>query len=153
MEWTERPGISVYTVSAFFGEYFLYGNFSGRCQGSGINPWSDVLGNGTRAPFTWTFNSANNTLNQPPEEKTNVYPNPFIKGKNTEKTITFADLPQAATLRIYTLSGDLIKILKHKAVARGGKEDWDISNAGSGVYLYVISSSEGVEKGKISVMK
>ncbi len=152
--WSGQNGqVLVFAPSVPFSANTLYTvTLAAGAMGAFSDPWSDVLGNGTRAPFTWTFHSADNTT-QPLEEKTNVYPNPFIKGKNTEKTITFADLPPAATLRIYTISGDLIKTIKHKDEAEGGNEEWDISNAGSGVYLYVISSPEGVEQGKISVMK
>ncbi len=82
-----------------------------------------------------------------------IYPNPYVKGNNSESKIYFSNLPQAATIRIYTMSGNLIKTLKHTAPAAGASQEWDISDISSGVYLFVIVSEGKKQTGKISIIK
>ena len=82
-----------------------------------------------------------------------TYPNPYVKGKNQSEGISFANLPKEATIRIYTVSGELVKVIKHKDIADGGSKDWNILGIASGVYMYCIESSEGMKKGKISIVK
>jgi hypothetical protein len=82
-----------------------------------------------------------------------VYPNPYIKGKSGGNKIIFANLPGESVIRVYTVSGELVQTIEHKGTAKGGQEEWDISNISSGVYLYMITSSEGTKKGKVSVIK
>ena len=82
-----------------------------------------------------------------------IYPNPYIKGKSLSEKIIFDNLPKEAMIRIYTVSGDLVKTIKHKDTADGGSEEWDISGITSGVYMYTIISSEGKKTGKVSIIK
>jgi hypothetical protein len=83
-----------------------------------------------------------------------VFPNPYrADDKSCPKKITFANLPEEATIRIYTLSGELVKTIKHKDIADGGSEEWDISGISSGVYMYEIISPANKEMGKLSIMK
>ncbi len=82
-----------------------------------------------------------------------VCPNPWIISKGYSEKIVFSELPQAATIRIYDVSGKLVKTIKHKSTADGGSEEWDVSGIASGVYIYCIELSEGVEKGKVTIVK
>ena len=82
-----------------------------------------------------------------------TYPNPYVKGKSLIEKISFGNLPKETTIRIYTVSGDLVKTIKHKDTADGGSKEWDISGIASGVYMYCIESSEGMKKGKVSIIK
>ena len=82
-----------------------------------------------------------------------TYPNPYVKGETSGEGISFANLPKEAIIRIYTVSGDLVKTIKHKDTADGGRKEWDISGIASGVYMYCIESSEGKKKGKMSIIK
>ena len=86
-------------------------------------------------------------------DKILVYPNPYVKRESSEEKITFANLHQEATIRIYTVSGELVKIIEHKDTADGGSEEWDVSGISSGIYLYTVISSEGTKKGKVSIIK
>jgi len=85
--------------------------------------------------------------------KLTVFPNPYVKSKDVGERINFGDLPQAATIRIYTLSGELIKEITHKAVTEGGSKEWDISDIASGTYIYSIISPGGKATGKVSIVK
>ena len=82
-----------------------------------------------------------------------VYPNPYIKGKSLNEIINFSNLPNEATIRIHTVTGKLIKTIKHKDTADGGSREWDVSEISSGIYLYTIISPEGKKTGKVSIIK
>lgn len=84
-----------------------------------------------------------------------VAPNPYIEGdathsfgQPTPRKIEFRNLPEKATIKIFSLSGDLIKTLQHGPDSNGnlfGSISWDqTSNSGllvaPGVYIYVVQS-------------
>ncbi len=83
----------------------------------------------------------------------NVYPNPYVKGKSAQEKINFGNLSKAAEIKIYSVAGELIKEIKHKDIADGGSEEWDISGISSGVYMYTIISPANQEIGKLSIIK
>jgi hypothetical protein len=75
-------------------------------------------------------------------------------------------LPSRCTIRIYTLAGDLIRIIEHYPTSDGGKEGdlggtekWDLLTMNSqvitsGIYLYHVSTPEGNSKvGKFAIIK
>ncbi|MCK4532272.1 right-handed parallel beta-helix repeat-containing protein [bacterium] len=82
-----------------------------------------------------------------------IYPNPWIGNKRQPAKIHFSNLPKEAILRIFTISGTLLKTIEHKNISDGGSEEWDISNIASGIYIYYIESLQGEKKGKVSVVK
>jgi len=82
-----------------------------------------------------------------------VFPNPYIAEKSSLPTVRFQNLPQNATIKIYTPAGVLIQTLQHHAAADKGSENWDVSQLAGGVYLYRVSYSGGGTSGKISVLK
>ena len=68
----------------------------------------------------------------------------------------FVSLPDICTIRIYTLSGELINTLEH--TDGSGAEDWNmLSESGrsiaAGVYLYNVESQYGNFNGKFAVVK
>jgi hypothetical protein len=82
-----------------------------------------------------------------------VAPNPYIDGDPehsfpTENKIEFRNLPERAKINIYSVSGDLVKSLRHGPDALGnlaGSLDWDQrSDSGllvaPGLYIYVVES-------------
>ncbi len=90
-----------------------------------------------------------------------VYPNPatrdalaefqqlFPSGDDpTGVRVNFANLPEARnTIKIFTLSGDLVETLEHDGTAGYGEISWNlISRNGqevvSGIYLYVVESDD-----------
>ncbi|MCK4532274.1 carboxypeptidase regulatory-like domain-containing protein [bacterium] len=82
-----------------------------------------------------------------------VYPNPYIKGKSLYKEINFTNLPRESTIKIYTISGLLVKTIQHNEIIDGGSRKLDISGIASGTYIYSITSSQGEKKGKVSLIK
>ena len=94
-------------------------------------------------------------------DKIRVVPNPYLgraKWENSpgEHKLQFANLPDQCTIRIYTLSGELVRTLDHGDGT--GTEDWDmLSEAGRGIaagmYLFHVESEYGNHTGKFAVIK
>ena len=102
-----------------------------------------------------------------------VVPNPYIVFNSWEKTseqrnVKFTHLPNECTIRIFTLAGDLVKVIKHKdtqtrPLDQGGTETWDFTNESpgmsqtaasgqliaSGVYVWHVESAVGEQVGKL----
>jgi hypothetical protein len=105
-----------------------------------------------------------------------VVPNPYIifngwEASTEQRVVRFTNLPGECTIRIYTTSGDLVKILHHRdrgthpgaqPLELGGTETWDFTNespgagAGSsgqliaaGVYVWHVESAVGEQVGKL----
>jgi len=85
-----------------------------------------------------------------------VYPNPYHADRAAEKRIVFAGLTPAATIRIYTLTGQLVRTLeKNDAFASCV---WDLANTdgtsvASGIYLYIIKSNSAEFRGKLAILR
>jgi hypothetical protein len=141
-----------------------------------------LVGNraGGSAPF---FNSYY-VLSAPGESDTltkvklnvKVVPNPYVFFNGWEKStdqryVRFTHLPNECTIRIYTMSGDLVRVIKHKDTKAqpldlGGTETWDFTNESpgstgtaisgqliaSGVYIYHVQSPVGEMVGKFAVI-
>ncbi len=82
-----------------------------------------------------------------------AYPNPYIKGKNSGNRITFFNLLPGAVIRIYTLSGALVKNIRPEDWSTNNSAEWDISGMAGGVYIYSVASPAGQSKGKVSIVK
>ena len=82
-----------------------------------------------------------------------VYPNPFVA--STGATLTFASLSGNETIRIYTISGELVF---STTLAGATTYNWNARNAGNklvarGVYLYLITRPNGEKRvGKLAVI-
>ena len=133
-----------------------------------------------------TYAVPGRTVSKEKERKIYVYPNPYKAGASwdgygeRERLIWFANLPARATIRIYTLAGDLVDEIDHhdesyngrdislldqktssqKTEFSGGEHGWDLISSNdqaiaTGLYLYTIKD-EGTGKiysGKFLVIK
>jgi hypothetical protein len=96
------------------------------------------------------------------ETATNVriVPNPFLSGAGDfnfsgqrANTILFVNLPPYCTLRIYTVTGDLIKTIEHQS---GSADDqWDLITASnqyvaSGVYILQVEEAQNLSRQAIA---
>ena len=97
--------------------------------------------------FTAPENSSGTNLVQEDVKKINVFPNPYYGYQYREVSrdnhyVTFSHLPDKATLRIFDLSGVLVKTIEH--VASSGQFDfWNLQNengypVASGIYIVYI---------------
>jgi len=94
-----------------------------------------------------------------------VVPNPYIvfdawESNSEERVVKFTHLPSRATIRIFTLSGDLVKVIQHHHASEdqefeyGGTANWDFLNdnqqlIAAGVYVYHVESDVGEYTGKL----
>jgi hypothetical protein len=90
-----------------------------------------------------------------------VVPNPYIvnaewETADGERRLEFINLPDVCTLRIYTLAGDLVKVIDHSGNA--GTAYWDVLSINEqgiapGIYFYSVESDYGSKIGKFAVIK
>ena len=103
-------------------------------------------------------------------DKIKVVPNPYyatnsFEGLNTftsgrgPREIQFRYLPQNCIIRIYTISGELVKEIHHTSSINYGTGKWDLLTkdnltASYGVYIYHIEAKSIGEKiGKLAIVK
>jgi hypothetical protein len=73
--------------------------------------------------------------------------------------ITFSNIPSECTIKIYTLSGELVRQIHHSdLVGPPGQENWDGNTSGgthaaSGVYLWRVESSTDGKNGKLMIIR
>ncbi|HQK23852.1 MAG TPA: hypothetical protein PLM66_13265, partial [Candidatus Latescibacteria bacterium] len=150
--------------------------------------WPVARDDGSGAPMTWTLGDVwkinpylVNTPNDVFEYKTTarvavdslvdmskitVVPNPFIirhelMPNENNPALYFTNLPPVCTVRIYTLSGDLVTVLQHatSGAAASGTAVWDLRNnnfqrVASGLYLYHVEDASGrTFVGKFAVVR
>ncbi len=106
-----------------------------------------------------------------------VYPNPYridggyaragyenrdrTKSAERARSIHFYNLPPVCTIRIYTLSGDLVEQIEHYNPGGGPEsqhERWNMISRNTqavvtGIYLYHVASDMGDQIGKIVIIK
>jgi len=74
-----------------------------------------------------------------------------------KRLIKFIHLPPKCTIRIYSLTGDLIDVIYHDDPIRG-EENWNLMSAAhrtiaSGIYIFTVESEYGTQVGKFVVIK
>jgi hypothetical protein len=124
-----------------------------RIEGAGLNSSNDEF----------VFNAGGIDVQSAKSElsRIKVVPNPYIahavwETKEGIRKIQFTHLPDVCTIRIYTLSGDLVKTIQHDNGT--GTEDWDMLSVNqqgitTGVYFYHVQSKYGEKMGKFAVIK
>ena len=83
---------------------------------------------------------------------TNAYESDY-----TAKIIKFVNLPLEATIRIYSSSGVLVRVLNYSATENGGMLDWNVRNrnnqvVASGVYFYHVESGDARYVGRMTIV-
>ena len=92
-----------------------------------------------------------------------VVPNPYIVRSRFNETsisrkLRFTNLPQECRISIFTVTGELVKVLDHNNQF-DGNEWWDLRSANNqeiapGLYIYHVESNNGEEKiGKFAVIR
>ncbi len=144
--WDTTPGIAKSLES---GKYYTTTGWD----------WSPVNPGFFASPSTYPMTHLDSVI---------VVPNPYNsrsynpKGaQGTIDRIFFKNLPQAATIRIYTAAGSPVKTLYHFAApgaADGASIGWDMSNdvnqvVATGVYIYTVECTAGPAQGRTAVGK
>jgi hypothetical protein len=84
--------------------------------------------------------------------------NPYLVGRG-ERRIYFMGLPPACTIRIYTITGDLVRVLSHSAPIDDGQEAWDLTSTDGmdvafGVYIFHVEApGVGESVGRFALIK
>ncbi|MFC1546176.1 hypothetical protein ACFL4O_00465 [bacterium] len=83
-----------------------------------------------------------------------AFPVPF-KPSEGHSEITFMNLPYECSIKIYTLTGELVKTIEHNT---GLSHNWDVKNESekflaSGVYIYYIESSDDSNEGRLIIVR
>ncbi|NWF49698.1 MAG: hypothetical protein HXY49_04075 [Ignavibacteriaceae bacterium] len=99
-----------------------------------------------------------------------VVPNPYVGAASFEpqrfavtgrgeRKIEFRNLPNQCEIRIYTLTGELVKTIKHDGDINTGAVSWDLRNLDNlevapGLYLYHVDGKDiGTYVGKFAIIK
>jgi hypothetical protein len=84
-----------------------------------------------------------------------AFPVPFVAKKHDK--ISFRNLPDSGSIKIYTVSGELVKEISF-GPGRPDPLPWDVKNSdgqnlGADVYLYHVTSGENKKTGKIVIVR
>lgn len=99
-----------------------------------------------------------------------VVPNPYVatstfepsnvfRSGRGERRIVFMNLPARCTIRIYTITGQLVNTLHHDSVIEDGQLSWDLvtkdgMNISYGIFIYHVDAPEiGEHIGRFAVIK
>lgn len=167
----KRPGKMVWARRPQDGEVWTI-------QAKGPNP--PVEGN--MMVFTPTP-EASSAATQDQLDRVMVVPNPYLVRNNwdnsqLQKHLMFTHLPDVCTIRIFTLAGDMIKVIYHnttnnfqplggkvpntattgESFGTGGTEFWDLltyntQKIASGVYLFRVDAGDKHKIGKFAVIQ
>ncbi|MFC1566891.1 T9SS type A sorting domain-containing protein [bacterium] len=112
--------------------------------------------------FQMLFADNNMISSQAVESDSNLqdayaYPVPFRIDNADHKQVKFVQLAEKCEIKIFTISGELIKTIDHDA-ANSFIEKWDLKSekgnvVTSGIYIYCIKSDTDVKTGKLLVLQ
>lgn len=84
-----------------------------------------------------------------------VYPNPYVPEKAVDHVLKFDGVPADTTIRIYTISGELVRefnLVQGRVLWDGTNQDG--SKVVSGVYVYTIKvTGRELQSGKLFVIR
>lgn len=139
----------------------------------------DIFYLATKRPFsnadvyTFTTNASkiDNELGKTDLDRICMVPNPYVVTNVLEqldhqnprdrgpRRVYFNHLPAKCDIRIYTMSGELVKTLHHESTIDDGKEFWDLTTKDNfpiayGVYIFHVDAGElGENVGRFAVIK
>ena len=146
---------------------FFSGNITGSAAGDDYAFEGDVRPGavpGLRIVISYTGASLNDSATTVADlERVHTVPDPYYVTNSMEittnrKVLKFVNLPAKAIIRIYSLSGVLIRVIEHNDPAGGGEAVWDLRNRNnqfiaSGVYFYHLETVDGRERiGRFTVV-
>ncbi len=109
--------------------------------------WKEVKDNDQKVFTPKAVASADHAAAQAAVSQVNVFPNPYYGFNRAElnrfdRFVTFSHLPKYATIRIFNLSGDIVKTIRKEDDSQFA--EWDLNNenglpAAGGVYLAHLS--------------
>jgi hypothetical protein len=146
---------------------FFSGNITGSAAGDDYAFAGDVRPAavpGLRIVISYTGATLNDSATTVADlERVHTVPDPYYVTNAMEittnrKVLKFVNLPAKAIIRIYSLSGVLIRVIEHNDPGGGGEVAWDLRNrnnqfVASGVYFYHLETVDGRERtGRFTVV-
>jgi hypothetical protein len=108
---------------------------------------------GARAGFRYDVTNEVVASTKESLAKVHTVPDPYyvtsaFEATTTNKQIKFVNLPERSTIRIYSVSGILVRVLKAESTSFSGEVTWDVRNrnnqfVASGVYFYHVTAENG----------
>lgn len=106
--------------------------------------------------YTLNWGAVNSTPPPRPDvSSAHAFPNPCCLHEGCRR-VTFSGLTLQAAIKIYTISGELVRtIIKSDNT---NNEDWDLRNSAgkqvsSGLYLYLVQGEGSYKKGKLVITR
>ena len=156
-----NPGGTVYVVQQSADNGFT---FTGVSTGTALTVTLTGLNSGTHYQFRVAAQNQLGTLTTPSAvvlatpgnfstDTARAYPVPFRPGHGRD-TITFDQLPSGATIKLYTMRGQLVRTL----AVDGNQVDWDVANqdgqpVATGVYYAFVDGPGGKKTFKVAVQR
>jgi len=117
---------------------------------------------GSSAKFSFTVANELLAVDATQLAKVHTVPDPYYVTSAFDlavnsKDIQFVNVPVGATIRIYTTSGVLIRVLQNTSTTFGGTVHWDVRNrtnqfVSSGVYFYNVESGGISQTGRMTIV-
>jgi hypothetical protein len=115
------------------------------------------------ASFQLSFTTTHTTVAARTRDLRSVHtvPDPYyvtnaLEATSDQKIIKFVNLPDKAIIRIYSVSGVLVRVLEHNT-SISNEEIWDVRNrngqfVASGVYFWHIEAGDARRVGRMTVV-
>ena len=118
---------------------------------------------GLKVQVTFEGSTATTTTVDSAFANIHTVPDPYyatnaLETSANNKVLRFVNLPSQCIVRIYSVSGILIRVLTHNDATNGGDLTWDLRNrnnqfVASGVYFYHVEAADGRTKvGRLTVV-
>ncbi|MCK4632234.1 MAG: hypothetical protein KAT79_03125, partial [candidate division Zixibacteria bacterium] len=118
---------------------------------------------GPNDSYTFKIDGVNSASARANLKNIKVVPNPYyahyssmVETGEGESVLTFNNVPDECTIRIYTLAGDLVKTIVHNDGL--GEAVWNLQSMeqiqiASGIYLFHVESPYGEHLGRFAIIK
>jgi hypothetical protein len=158
---------AVWTLRTYTGGGIVGGNGVGTAGNEGPSVYTQVepiAFTAVGAELHLLFNATNELLTPTLTSLDNVrtVPDPYYVTSEFEQTtdnkvIKFVNLPNAATVRIYSSSGVLVDLIEHNSISADGTATWNVRNrnnqvVASGVYFYHIEAGDARKVGRFTIV-
>ena len=178
LEYTDEHGVVKYHYLDKTVKFGLRYGYYVSAYWSTPRPWTSANGTTLSSLPELASSDVNRSLPITPAPgpvntlKVFVAPNPYVYGDSRRTFgssnpygIEFRNLPEKATIRIYTLSGDRVRTIEHQPDARGsvfGSEPWDQRTdsgllVAPGLYIYYVephvTGVSGTFTGKLMIIR
>jgi hypothetical protein len=162
------PSATVWTLRSYAGEVVRDAEGQYSFRSASTNSGQKITANAAVPGLTGGYFVASraaypDTVSAESLEQVHTVPDPYYATSSMEvtpsaKVLKFVNLPTKAIIRIYSVSGVLLRVIEHDDPTGGGEATWDLRNrnnqyVASGVYFFHVETPDGKEKiGRFTVV-